>query len=50
MTNCPKFAEMFHGKSMAVIKVKHVAETQTVIVDVNVMDGNVTARNKVIEK
>jgi hypothetical protein len=29
MTNCPKFVEMqkmFHGKSMAVVKVQHVVE------------------------
>jgi hypothetical protein len=53
MTNCPKFVEMqkmFHGKSMTVTKVQLIAETQTVIVDVNVVDVNVTTRSKVIEE
>jgi acetylornithine/succinyldiaminopimelate/putrescine aminotransferase len=45
MTNCPKFVEMqkmFHGKSMTVVEVQHVAKTQTFIVNVNVVDVNVT--------
>jgi len=45
MTNCPKFAEMqkmFHGISMIIAKVQLVAETQIVIVDINVVDVNVT--------
>jgi len=52
MTNCPKFAKMqkmFHGKSMVIIKVQLVAKTQTITIDVNVVDVNVTIRNKVIE-
>jgi hypothetical protein len=41
---------MFHGKSMAVAEVQHVAETQTVITNVNVVDVNATTRSKVIEE
>jgi hypothetical protein len=37
----------FDGKSMVVIEVELVAETQIVITDVNVVDVNVTTRNKV---
>jgi len=43
MKNCPKFVEMqkmFHGKFVIVTKVQLVFETQTVIMDVNVMDVN----------
>jgi hypothetical protein len=40
---------MFHGKSMIVAKVQHVAKTQTIITDVNVVDVNVTTRSNVIE-
>ncbi len=42
--------KMFHGKSMIVIKAQHVANTQIVIADVNVVDVNVTIRNKVTEE
>jgi hypothetical protein len=52
MTNCTKFAEMqemFHGKSMTITKVQLVAKTQTIIMDVNVVDVNVTTRNKITE-
>jgi hypothetical protein len=48
MIDCPKFArmqKMLHGKSMIVTKVQPIAETQIVIVDVNV-----SIRSKVIEK
>jgi hypothetical protein len=51
MTDCPKFVEMqimFHGKSVIVTKVQHVVKTQIVIVDVNVVDVNVTT-SKIIE-
>jgi hypothetical protein len=41
---------MFHGKSIIVAKVQLVAKTQIVIVDVNVVDVNVTTRSKVIEE
>jgi hypothetical protein len=53
MTNCPKFAKiqkMFHGKYVKVVEVQLVAKTQTIIVDVNVVDVNVTTRSKVTEK
>jgi len=53
MTKCPKFVEMqkmFHGKFVIVAEVQHVAETQTIIVDVNVVDVNVTIRNKVTKE
>jgi len=53
MTNCPKFIEMqkmFHGKFVAVTKVRHIVQTQTVIVDLNVEDLNVTTRSKVIKE
>ncbi len=52
-TDCPKFDVMqkiFHGKSMIVVEVQPVAETQTIIVDRNVVDVNVTTRSKVTEK
>ncbi len=35
---------------MAVAEVQHVAETQTVITNVNVVDVNATTRSKVIEE
>jgi len=41
---------MFHGKSMAITKVQPIVETQTIIVDVNVLDVNVTTRSKVTKK
>jgi hypothetical protein len=52
MIDCPKFDEMqkiFHGKSIIVVKVQLVVETQTIIVDVNVVDVSITTRSKVIE-
>ncbi len=36
---------MFHGKSMTIVEVQHVVETQIVIMDVNVVDVNVTTRS-----
>jgi len=53
MTSCPKFIKMqkmFHGKSMAVIEVQPITETQIIIADVNVVDVNGTTRNKITEK
>jgi hypothetical protein len=53
MTNSPKFVEMqkmFHGKSMTILKVQFVTETQIIIANVNVVDVNVTTRSKVTEK
>jgi len=41
---------MFRGKSIIVAKVQLVVKTQIVIVDVNVVDVNVTTRSKVIEE
>jgi hypothetical protein len=53
MRDCPKFAEMqkmFHGKSVIVVKVQLVIETQIVIAVVNVMGVNDTTRSKVTEE
>jgi hypothetical protein len=53
MIDCPKFAKMqkmFHGKSVIVTKVQPITKTQTFIMDVNVVDVNVTIRSKVIEE
>ncbi len=53
MTDCPKFVEMeklFHGKSMGIIEVQPVVETQTINIDVNVVDVIVTIRSKVTEE
>jgi hypothetical protein len=41
---------MFHGKFVIIVRVQLITETQTIIVDVNVVDVNVTTRNKVIEE
>jgi len=41
---------MFHGKFMIIVEVQLVAETQTIIMDVNVVDVNVTTRSKVTDK
>jgi hypothetical protein len=41
---------MFHGKSVTVVEVQLVIETQIVIVDVNMVDVNVTTRSKVIKE
>jgi hypothetical protein len=53
MTHCPKFAnmqKMFHGKSMIVVEVQVVIETQIIITNVNVANVNVTTRSRVIEE
>jgi hypothetical protein len=53
MTDCPMFVEMqkmFHGKFVIVVEVQLVAETQIVIMDVNVVDVNVTIRNKITKE
>jgi hypothetical protein len=42
--------KMFHGKYDIIAEEQHVAETQTIIADVNVVDVNVTTRSKVIEE
>jgi hypothetical protein len=41
---------MFYGKFVIVIEVQLVTETQTVITNVNVVDVNVTTKNKVTEE
>jgi hypothetical protein len=49
MIICPKFNEtqkMFCGKFVMVAKVQLVIEIQTVNIDVNVVDVNVTTRSK----
>ncbi len=53
MTSCPKFVKlqkMFHGKSMAIVEVQTIAETQIITIDVNVVDVNVTTRSKVTKE
>ncbi len=53
MTNCPNFVEMqkmFHGKFVAIIEVQPIVETQTIIVDVNVVDVNATRTSNAIEE
>jgi hypothetical protein len=52
ITKCPKFAKMqkmFHRKSVTTIQVRLVAKAKTIIVDVNVVDVNVTI-SKVTEE
>jgi hypothetical protein len=49
MIDCPKFIEtekMFRGNYVIVVGVQPVAEIKTVTIDVNVVDVNVTTRNK----
>jgi hypothetical protein len=41
---------MFHGKSVTITELQHVAKTQTNIADVNVVDINVITRSKAIEQ
>jgi hypothetical protein len=41
---------MFHGKFAAITKVQAIVETQIVTANVNVVDINVTTRNKIIEE
>jgi hypothetical protein len=42
--------KMFHGKFVTVVEVQLVAEIQTIIINVNVVDVNVTTRSKAIEE
>jgi hypothetical protein len=37
---------MFHEKFVIVVKVQPITKTQTVIIDVNLVDVNVTTRSK----
>ncbi len=49
MIDCPKFTDthkMFHGKFVVVVEVQPIVETQTIIIDVNVVDVNVTTKSK----
>ncbi len=41
---------MFHGKFVTIVEVQPIAKTQTIVVDVNVVDVIVTIRSEVIEK
>jgi hypothetical protein len=41
---------MFHGKFVVVTKVQPIVKRQTITANVNVVDANVTIRNKVIEE
>jgi hypothetical protein len=53
MIDCPKFIKMkkmFHGKFVTIVEVQLVAQTQIIIVDVNVVDVIVTTRSKVTEE
>jgi hypothetical protein len=53
MTDYPKFAEMqkmFHRKTVTVTKVQPIIETQIIITYANVVDVNVTIRNKVTKE
>jgi hypothetical protein len=53
MMDCPKFIEMqkmFHGKFVIIVEVQLVAKTQTITVDVNVVDVNVVTRSKTIKE
>jgi hypothetical protein len=42
--------KMFHGKFVTMVEVQLVVEIQTIIINVNVVDVNVTTRSKAIEK
>jgi hypothetical protein len=51
MIDSPKFIKvqkMFHGKSVTIAKIQPVAKIKTISIDVNVVDVNVTTRNKAI--
>ncbi len=41
---------MFHGKFVAIVEVQVINETQTVIIDVNVVDVNVITISKATEE
>jgi hypothetical protein len=41
---------MFHGKSVTITKVQPITKTQTITIDVNVVNVNVTTRSKAIEE
>jgi hypothetical protein len=53
MIDCRKFAKMqkmFHGKYMAIAKVQPIIKTQTLTIEVNVVDVNITTRSKIVEE
>jgi len=54
MIGYPKFIDemqkMFQGKFVIIIKVQPIVVTQTITIDVNVVDVNVTTRNKANEE
>jgi hypothetical protein len=37
---------MFHGKSMTIVEIQGIVKTQTITIDVNVVDVNVITRSK----
>jgi hypothetical protein len=41
---------MSHGKSVTIIEVQPIVEMQTITIDVNVVDVNVTTRSKAIKE
>jgi hypothetical protein len=45
-----KMKRMFHGKFMIVAKVQPIAKIKTITTNVNVVDVNVTIRNKAIKE
>ncbi len=47
--NYPKFTKMqkmFHGKFTSIVEIQPIAKTQTITIDVNVVNVNVTTRSK----
>ncbi len=53
MKYSPKFVEMqkiFHGKFVAIVEIQPIIKAQTMIIDVNVVDVNVTTRSKITKK
>ncbi len=42
--------KMFNGKFVAIVEVQPIAKTQTIHVDMNVVDVNVTIRYKITKK
>ncbi len=44
------YRDVEDGKFVAIVKVQHVVKTQTIIINVNVVDVNVTTKSKAIEE
>jgi hypothetical protein len=38
--------KMFHGKFTSIVEIQPIAKTQTITIDVNVVNVNVTTRSK----